>query len=307
MSYYRVRAEIDDMLHPHRRIRSCSLPREVPAFAPDRHMRARSVGPVDHISAEPAMLFSRRAASLDPFDYLEFSRSRYARNLPSMWYSFEYSPRFYSNEYCYPRTQFYDFNDHLPASPYFSSYGPSRYATQESLTPSYGYHHYKDPYSYNDYRDLYGYNDYKDLYGYNHYKDFYGYNHYKDPYDPYQSSHGYGNPSNSLSDYYGSSKYADYVHSSSTDVLGRWKHYNRSSDTLNTRNSCADSPLVSRELNRYFSSSGKTDNVADMGTRVAANFRHYNYRSVPYFGASDNYHNLNKMFQEQNRKEGRAF
>merc|ERR1719184_97462 len=226
------------------------------------------------------MLFSRRAASLDPFDYLEVSRSRYARNLPSMWYSFEYSPRFYSNEYCYPRTQFYDFNDTLPASPYFSSYGPSCFATQESLTPSYGYHHYKDPYRYND---------------------------YKDPYDQYQSSHGYGNPSNSLSDYYGSSKYADYVHSSSTDVLGRWKHYNRSSDTLNTRNSCADSPLVSRELNRYFSSSGKTDNVADMGTRVATIFRHYNYRSVPYFGASDNYHNLNKMFQEQNRKEGRAF
>jgi len=300
MSYYRVRAEYDDLLHPHRRMRSCSLPREVPGLTPDRHMRARSVGPVDQISAEPAMPFSRRAASLYPFDYLEVSRSRYARNLPSMWNSFDYAPRVYSTDYYRPRTQFYDFNDYLPASPYLSSLC---YATQESLTPSFRYHRYKDPYSYNDYKDLYGYNDYKDLYGYNDYKDPCGY-------DNYQNSYGYGNPSscgNSLSDYYGSNKYADYVHSSSTDVLGRWKHYNRSSDTLNTRNSCADSPLVSRELNRYFSSSGKTDSVADMGSRVAANFRHYNYRSVPYFGASDNYHNLNKMFQEQNRKEGRAF
>merc|ERR1719500_860226 len=237
------------------------------------------------------MPFSRRAASLYPLDYLQVSRSR---NLPSSWHSSEYSPRFYSNDCYRPTTQFYDFNDYLPASPYYSSYGPLRYATRESLTPSYGYHHYKDPYSYNNYKDQYGYNDYKDPCGY----------------DQYQSSYGYGNPSsggNCLSDYYGSNKYADYVHSSSTDVLGRWKHYSRSSDTLNTRTSCADSPLVSRELNRYFSSSGKTDSAADMGFRGAANFRHYNYRSVPYFGASDNYHNLNKMFQEQNRKEGRAF
>merc|ERR1712002_781121 len=146
---------------------------EVPGFTPDRHLRARSVGLVDQISAKPAMPFSRHVASLSPFDYLEVSRSRYGRN--------------------------------------------------------------------------------------------------------------------------------------NTEVLGRWKHYNRSSDTLNTRNSCADSPLISRELNRYFSSSGKTDCAADMGWKAGANNRHYNYRSVPYFGASDNYHNLYKMFQEQNRKEGRAF
>ena len=58
---------------------------------------------------------------------------------------------------------------------------------------------------------------------------------------------------------------------------------------------------------RYFSTSGRTDSAIDIGSRGATDFRHYNYRSVPYYGAADNYHNLNKIFLEQNRREGRAF
>jgi len=274
MSYYSVRADYDDMLHPHRRFRSCSLPREVPGFTPDHHLRARSVGLVEQISAKPAMPFSRHVASLSPFDYLEVSRSRYGRNLPSLWYSLEYSPKLYSDDYYRPRNQFYDLNDYLPPSSYFSPYGPLRYEARVSLSPSYEYARHQDPYSYNDYRDGYGYKDYKDQYGYKDYKDPYGY-------DPYQNSYGYDSHSSSLSDYYGSNNYANYVHRNNTEVLGRWKHYNRSSDTLNTRNSCADSPLISRELNRYFSSSGKTDCAADIGWKAGANNRHYNYRSVP--------------------------
>ena len=34
-------------------------------------------------------------------------------------------------------------------------------------------------------------------------------------------------------------------------VMGSWKHYNLSSQTLNERNQRATSPLVSRELTRY--------------------------------------------------------
>merc|ERR1712025_710263 len=239
MSYYRVRDCYDDMLHQ-RRQRSCSLPRENLGYAQDRHIRARSVGPVDHFSSAPAMPFRSRAVSIPPFDYLELSRSRYARNISPLWPNYEYTPRLhsydYEKEFYRPRPYFYDYHDYLPSSYYSSSFEPRiRY---------YDYNH----------RDSYGYDN-----------------------------------------------------SSSADVLGRWKHYNRSSDTLNSRNNRATSPLVSRELNRYFSSSGRTGCAGDMKSRGATEFRHYNYRSVPYFGASDNYHGLSKMFQEQGRREGRAF
>merc|ERR1711875_69406 len=268
MSYYRVRDCYDDMLHQ-RRQRSCSLPREDLGYAQDRHMRARSVGPVDHISSAPAMPFRSRAVSIPPFDYLELSRSRYARNISPLWPNYEYTPRLHSYDYekdfCRPRPYFYDYHDYLPSSYYYSSYDPY---SQPRMTRYYDY-------------------------------DSYGNDNQSSHYDNYSSSYGM-----SLLDYYANNKYNDYAYSSSTDVLGRWKHYNRSSDTLNSRNCRATSPLVSRELNRYFSSSGRTDSVADLGSRGALDFRHYNYRSVPYYGTSDNFHNLNKMFQEQNRREG---
>ena len=58
---------------------------------------------------------------------------------------------------------------------------------------------------------------------------------------------------------------------------------------------------------RYFSTAGRTDSVADIGSKGWSEFRHYNYGAVPYFGSSDNYHNLNKMLRNQNWKEGRTF
>merc|ERR1712142_87752 len=266
MSYYCVRENLEDMFQQRRSRRSCSLPREDSGYTQDRLTRARSVGPMDRFSPEPAMPFTTRAASVPPFDYLGLSRSRYARNLSPLWHTYDYTPRYYY----WPRTYKYDYDrqNYLPSSSYYSSYEPYWVETRTPRTPRYGYYT-QDRYSY-----------------------------------------GYDNSTNydlSLRDYYGNNKYNDYAYSSSTDVLGRWKHYNRSSDTLNTRNCRATSPLISRELNRYFSSAGKTDSVADLGSRGALDFRHYNYRSVPYFGTSDNFHNLNKMFQEQNRREGRAF
>ena len=62
-------------------------------------------------------------------------------------------------------------------------------------------------------------------------------------------------PSNTFSsnyNFYDSNKHSgDYLYPVSADVLGNWKHYNLSADTLNYRNNRAKSPLVTRQLNRY--------------------------------------------------------
>ena len=77
--------------------------------------------------------------------------------------------------------------------------------------------------------------------------------------------------------YYDSNKHCgDYLYPVTTEVLGSWKHYNLSGDTLNTRNMRGRSPIISRELDRY----------------VGSDFRHYNYRRVPYFGMSDEFRSV---------------
>jgi hypothetical protein len=43
---------------------------------------------------------------------------------------------------------------------------------------------------------------------------------------------------------------SDYLYPCTSDVLGSWKHYNLSAQTMNERNTRAKSPLVSRELDR---------------------------------------------------------
>merc|ERR1711872_1079346 len=72
----------------------------------------------------------------------------------------------------------------------------------------------------------------------------------------------------------------DYLYPVTMDMLGSWKHYNISSETLNYRNMRAKSPIVTRELDRY------------VGVNTYSDFRHYNYRPVPYFGGSDGYSSL---------------
>ena len=57
--------------------------------------------------------------------------------------------------------------------------------------------------------------------------------------------------------YYDGNKHgSDYLYPITKDVVGSWKHYNLSSQTLNERNKRSTSPLVSRELDRqiYMSS-----------------------------------------------------
>jgi len=300
MSYHTLVADFNNMFlkDTSRHTRSSSLPREMYASRHDRRMRSNSIGPDNFSSCQPAMPFRQRAMSVPADDYIEAARSRYARNLSPCWYN---QPRSYSHNYYLP-------------SYYYYSHNPSNFSHQPSHDYDYPFTNTYD----HDYGNLYT-NTYHHDYGYPytttyHHEYRYPYtNIYNHDYNfPYSSNHDNEydftyTPNISLSDYYGSSKCSNNPYSSSRDVLGNWRLYNRSANTLNTRNRRATSPLVSRELDRYFSTSGKTSYMGDYGSKGSADFRHYNYRSVPYFGASDNYHNLTKMLQYQNRVEGREF
>jgi len=91
-------------------------------------------------------------------------------------------------------------------------------------------------------------------------------------------------------DYYAGNKHgSDGLYPCSREVLGTWKHYNLSADTLNQRNARARSPLISRELDRYYETTKRSNYIGDISSGGSSDFRHYNYRRVPYFGGSDNY------------------
>jgi len=92
--------------------------------------------------------------------------------------------------------------------------------------------------------------------------------------------------------YDGSKHERDYLYPVSNDVLGSFKHFNLSSDTVTSRNSRAKSPLQSRELDRYFETRKFSNYIGDMSSGGSVDFRHYNYRAVPYFGGSDYYQYL---------------
>jgi len=87
--------------------------------------------------------------------------------------------------------------------------------------------------------------------------------------------------------YYDGSKHLnDYLYESSKDVLGNFKHFNLSSETLRIRNLRSRSPLVTRELDRFFE---RKSNYMGDTSAGCSDFRHYNYRRTPYFGGSDDY------------------
>jgi len=91
-------------------------------------------------------------------------------------------------------------------------------------------------------------------------------------------------------DYYDSSRHSgDYLYPVQHQVMGSWKHFNLSSQTLNERNQRATSPLVSRELTRYFGTRKRTNYLMDEGAGTSNDFRYYNYRKVPYMGGSDEF------------------
>jgi len=101
--------------------------------------------------------------------------------------------------------------------------------------------------------------------------------------------------------YDGNKHFSDYLYPITNDVLGSWKHYNLSADTLNYRNMRSKSPLVTREINRYYEK--KPNYIGDTSCGGATDFRHYNYRRVPYFGGSDEY----KFMKLRPYQGGRGF
>jgi len=119
------------------------------------------------------------------------------------------------------------------------------------------------------------------------------------------SSVSYSSTSNQhhVANYSTSDTYSNnyYDGSSTSDLLGRWKHYNLSGATLNSRTTRAKSPLVDRELIRYY---GKKPNyIGDVSSSASCDFRHYNYRRVPYFGGSDDY----QFIRRKEYRGGRCF
>merc|ERR1712033_13101 len=133
MSYYRLKADFENTFQSGRSHRSRSLPRET-------------------FSHDPYLPFTR-AASVPPSDYLETSRSRFARNLRPNWYSYCQEPSYdyYSPRYSYydniyygnnPRDLYYDRYSNYYDSPssYFQS---SRYLRPRNL--AYDYHDYLYP------------------------------------------------------------------------------------------------------------------------------------------------------------------
>jgi len=107
-------------------------------------------------------------------------------------------------------------------------------------------------------------------------------------------------------DYYDTSRYTgDYLYPVNKQVMGNWKHYNLSSQTLNERNQRATSPLVSRELTRYFGTRKRTNYLMDEGAGSNNDFRYYNYRKVPYMGGSDDFKYMkHKPFRRSSNGNG---
>jgi len=105
-------------------------------------------------------------------------------------------------------------------------------------------------------------------------------------------SHPLGESYSEKYNYYDTSKHeSNYLYDSTKEVLGTWKHYNLSGETLRLRNLRSKSPLVTRELDRYFEM--KPTYVGDRSSGTC-DFRHYNYRRVPYFGGSDDYNYMRR-------------
>merc|ERR1719430_2922302 len=101
-------------------------------------------------------------------------------------------------------------------------------------------------------------------------------------------------------DFYDGNKHGtDGLYPCNKDVLGTWKHYNISAETLNARNTRARSPLQSRELDRYFETRKRVNYIGDCSAGGTSDFRYYNYRRVPYFGGSDNY-----QYMKQSQLDG---
>jgi len=90
-------------------------------------------------------------------------------------------------------------------------------------------------------------------------------------------------------DYYSARKHdQDYLYDRSS-VERDFACYRKSKQTLEARNARAKSPLATRELDRYYGTERRSSFSGDISSGGSRDFRYYNFRSVPYFGGSDNY------------------
>merc|ERR1711970_725361 len=180
----------------------------------------------------------RRAMSVSSLDYLEVSRSNYARNLKPSWYQHFLGSR----SYYYPSKLYHDYH----TRPYSKQY--REYDDYQSRSYNYNYFKEDDNYytrSYNYYKE---YDNYQSrLYNYDRKYDSYPtrsynydrkydtcqtrsykypptppyYHYYYSPEDDYYYSYYTPQP---LSNYYSSSKYSDYLSSIARNIIRTSKY-----------------------------------------------------------------------------------
>jgi len=251
MSYYRYITGLYKSYLPqlNRTLRSSSVPRSVPDLDTNRFARSSSVPP----TAFAANSFLRSAT---PF-------ADRARSVPPM----------------VPFT--YRSSSPAPAYDYSSSYNyntSTRRATSSSAAAA-DYTHYTDfDHKVIDYTSQLARQD--------ELRSYVKQSSCRSTEDYYYNTDGF----RSKYSFYDAGKfYPDYLYQSTNDVMGVWKHYNRSASTMAERNTRAKSPLISRELDRYYETKKRVDYMGDISAGPANDFRFYSYRRVPYFGGSDSY------------------
>merc|ERR1712183_1089128 len=183
------------------------------------HTRATSVEPISFSCCGPISPIRRRAMSVSSLDYLEVSRSNFARNLKPSWYQHFLG----SSSYYYPSKLYYDYH----TRPY-----SKQYREYDQYQPrSYNYNYFKE---YDNYQSrLYNYDRKYDSYptrSYNYDRKYdtcqtrsYKYpatpsyhHYYSSPQDDHYYS--YYTPQH-LSNYYSSSKYSDYLGSIARNII----------------------------------------------------------------------------------------
>jgi len=252
MSYYRYITGVYKSYWPqlNRTLRSSSVPRRVPELDPSRYTRSCSVPPT-------AFFSNSFLTAATPF------RDR-AMSVPP------------AAEYTWRRSS----STYVPAnSSYTSSYTAARTSAADTYT------HYTDF----DYKviDYMGKLDREDTLR-SYVKE--SRNARKSRVDYYRDGDYRNTSFRSKYNYYDAGKHgSDYLYPCTSEVMGTWKHYNLSAQTMNERNTRAKSPLVSRELDRYYETKKRVDYIGDVSSGGSKDFRFYNYRRVPYFGGSDGY------------------
>jgi len=267
MSYYRYITGVYKSYWPelNRTLRSSSVPRSVPDPQLGRYARGSSMPPQAYFTDSPSTyvtssFYSSRRAAASPFKDRALSVPREVVYTPptrsyiadSHYTDFDCKVMAYSAQLDMQDTARQQVSQHRHL--------PCPLSTDRQYLPS-------------DYRRVTG-SDYRDYLPATH-----------------RVSRNY--PSDSFSaryDYYDGNKHGtDGLYPCSREVLGTWKHFNRSAETLNARNSRARSPLISRELDRYYETKKRSNYIGEISMGGATDFRYYNYRKVPYFGGSDNY------------------